>query len=149
MLGWREWGALPTLGLPALKIKVDTGARTSALHAFNLEPFTLGSQNWLRFHIHPLQCNTDLVILCKAPIKDQRQVSDSGGHRELRYVIETELVLGPYQWPIELTLTDRDSMSFRMLLGRRAMAPNTIVNPSASYLMGKLNSRRLYHQFQS
>jgi len=143
-LGWREWAALPDLSLPAIKIKVDTGARTSALHAFYTEKYTLDSVEMVKFLIHPIQKNDDFHVECHAPIIDFREVSDSGGHREMRYVIETKLVVGEADWPIELTLTNRDTMRFRMLLGRRAMENRFVVDPGASYVNGKLRPRKLY-----
>jgi hypothetical protein len=143
-LGWREWAALPDLGLPAIKVKVDTGARTSALHAFYTEKYTLDSVDMVKFLIHPIQKNDDFHIECHAPIIDFREVSDSGGHKEMRYVIETSIVIGTRHWPIELTLTNRDTMLFRMLLGRRAIEAQAVVDPGVSYLNGKLNARKLY-----
>lgn len=120
-IGWREWLALPDLGLPAIKAKIDTGARTSALHAWMIEPFSEGGAPWVRFHMHPVQRRTDISAACVAPVADCRMVRDSGGHAERRYVIESDVELGGYRWPIELTLTDRDTMRFRMLLGRQAI----------------------------
>lgn len=136
-LGWREWVALPDLGISRLKCKVDTGARTSALHAFYVETYTDGDLNRVRFGIHPLQNRTDKEVHCDAVVLDQREVTDSGGHRELRVVVQTHLVLGGTTWPVELTLTNRDSMKFRMLLGRKALEGKYIVDPAASYLSGK------------
>ncbi len=139
-LGWREWLALPGLQIPAIKAKIDTGARTSALHAFFVEPFEKDNVPMVRFGVHPLQKRADLEIICEAPIKDYRPVSDSGGHREMRYVIETEFVLGALSRRIEITLTNRDNMKFRMLLGRTALKGITI-SPDKSYLMGRLKNK--------
>jgi len=143
-VGWREWVSLPELNLPGIKAKVDTGAKTSALHAFKIEPFTRDKQDFVRFLIHPIQKNNDLVIQCESEIIDQRQVTDSGGHKELRYVIKTNLQLGNHQWSIDMTLTNRDNMRFRMLLGRRAMKNKLIVDSAQSYLSGKPNIDTLY-----
>jgi hypothetical protein len=136
-LGWREWTALPEIGIKRLKCKVDTGARTSALHAFYVETYTKGNIVRVRFGIHPLQGQRHREIHCDAPVLDQRQVTDSGGHREVRVVIKTPICMGDRTWPIELTLTNRDSMTFRMLLGRTAIKGGYLVDPAASYLMGK------------
>lgn len=133
-IGWREWVSLPALNIPAIKAKVDTGARTSALHAFSLTPFTEDGKAKIKFAIHPLQKNTDYVMVCVADIIDKRWVVDSGGHAEERYVIETALMLGDRTWPIEVTLTDRETMVFRMLLGRSAIRKNYIINPAKSFL---------------
>ena len=143
-IGWREWVALPDLNLPALKAKVDTGARTSALHAFLIEPYSKDGIDMLRFMIHPIQLNDRLEVECHAPVFDYREVTDSGGHREMRYVIQSRLVIGNIEQPIEMTLTNRDTMRFRMLLGRRAIENRFLVDPGASYVNGKLRPRKLY-----
>ena len=137
VLGWREWVSLPELGLPLVKAKIDTGARTSCLHAFTVEEFTVDDKKWVRFGIHPHQDNTETEVFCEAAVVDERIVSDSGGHKESRYVISTEITLANQRWPIEITLTNRDNMRFRMLLGRTAMEHKITVNPGESFLLGK------------
>lgn len=136
VLGWREWVALPDLDIALIKAKIDTGARSSALHAFVIDPYRRGGQHWVMFAIHPKQ-KSDVSIECHAPIKDRRLVTDSGGHKQRRYVIETRLVLGPMAINAEITLTNRDSMLFRMLLGRTAMNNRFIIDPGLSYQSGK------------
>jgi hypothetical protein len=144
ILGWREWASLPDLNVPAIKVKVDTGAKTSAIHAFDVERFKRNGNDFLRFGVHPLQKITNLLIECEARLIDERLVSDSGGHSEMRYVIETPLEICQHRWYVEFTMTNRDSMSFRVLLGRRAMENRAIVDPDASFLCGKPDPRTIY-----
>ncbi|MGX5913299.1 ATP-dependent zinc protease family protein [Aliidiomarina sp. Khilg15.8] len=136
-LGWREWAALPDLGIQNIKMKVDTGAKTSCLHAFRLEPFTRDNKPWLKIWVHPSQ-NSNEEHVCEAPILEERNVTDSGGHTEVRYVIKTRLRIGEHEFSAEMTLTNRDTMKFRMLLGREAMRHRFDVNPAASYLTGEI-----------
>lgn len=136
-IGWREWVTLPDLGIEHIKAKVDTGARTSALHAFSVRAFTRQGRKMVRFKIHPYQRRDDIIVECVAPVLDRRWVTDSGGHKEQRYVIESNVKLADQLWSIELTLTNRESMKFRMLLGRTAMKGKAIVDPGRSYLIGK------------
>lgn len=136
-LGWREWVCLPDLNIDAIKVKVDTGARTSAIHAFELETFSQNGKERVKFRIHPMQKDSATIVTCTADVLDNRVVTDSGGHREERIVISTTLCIGTYSWPIEATLTARDNMLFRMLLGRTAIKGRAQVNPARSYLVGK------------
>lgn len=137
VIGWREWVGFPGLGIAQIKAKVDTGARTSCLHAFLVEPFEREGVPWVRFDIHPNQRNNSEALSCMAPVLDRRLVRDSGGHQELRYVIATTVSIGDRTHTVEVTLTDRDSMKFRVLLGRTAMKGQYIVDPGRSYLRGK------------
>jgi hypothetical protein len=143
MLGWREWVSLPSLGLGQVKAKIDTGARTSSLHAFELRDFHDNGIHKVEFKMHPRQRDRDKVVVCVADIVDQRTVTDSGGHREQRWVIETTIRLGQHVWPVEMNLTSRDDMLFRMLLGRTALKGRALVDPSRSYLIGKRKKKKL------
>ena len=141
MIGWREWLALPDLGIQGVKAKIDTGARTSALHTFALEPFETDGILNVRFGVHPLQRRNDIVVQCVAAVVDRRRVTSSDGQSEKRYVIRTAAVLGGFSRPIELTLTNRKSMRFRMLLGRAAISGLLLVDPAKSYLTGRKLSK--------
>ena len=135
-LGWREWLALPALGIASIKAKVDTGARTSSLHAHQMEFFQRENHDWVRFRVLPIQRTRDHETMCEAKVLEHRLVRDSGGHSEMRPVIETEIELGGARRQIEITLTDRDNMLFRMLLGRSALPQEALVSPKQSFLLG-------------
>ena len=137
VLGWREWVSLPELGIKRIKAKVDTGARTSALHAFDVSLDETSNAKIVKFSIHPRQHDLDTVIACQAPLLEEREVRDSGGHSELRYVIQTQIAIGDSVHTAEVTLTNRDTMGFRMLIGRTAMKGHYLVDPGRSYLMSK------------
>jgi hypothetical protein len=135
-MGWREWVALPELGVDAIKVKVDTGARTSALHAFGLRVAEEDGQEIVRFSVHPVQRSRRGTIEVAAPLHSHRWVRSSNGERTLRPTIVTRVVWDGREWPIELTLTNRDEMGFRMLLGREAVRRRVVVDPGRSYLGG-------------
>ncbi len=137
VLGWREWIALPRLGIERVKAKVDTGARTSTLHAFYVHSFVDKEIRRVRFGVHPYQGRTDIERHCLADVLDERDVTDSGGHRERRVFIRTAVVIGAQQLAIRMTLTDRDTMRFRMLLGRTAMRGRFVIDPRLSFVAGK------------
>ena len=139
VVGWEEWLALPDLGLPAICAKVDTGARTSALHAFAVEPYGPEKKRRVRFGIHPVPDNQDIEVFCSAELVDQRMVTSSNGESELRYVIRTPVNIGGQTWPIEISLTNRENMQYRMLFGRSALHDDMIVDPNASFVQGEID----------
>ena len=143
ILGSEEWCSFPELGIPTIKARVDSGAKTSALHAVNIAPFIKNETNWVKFDINPIQNNQKTVIHCEAPLIDKRIVKSSSGFREQRYVIQTTIEIGDSKWAIEMTLTNRDSMGFRMLLGREAMSGRILVDPEQQYLLGQPSSENL------
>lgn len=140
-IGWKEWCCLPELELPFVKAKIDTGAKTSALHAFEIEPFQQDGVEYVKFCIHPLQRNNTLTRQCIAKVKDRRHVMSSNGAKEERFVIATTISLGKLapKWMIEITLSDRDPLRFRMLLGREALSHHVMIEPGASYLTGRIS----------
>ncbi|WP_394129776.1 ATP-dependent zinc protease [Shewanella maritima] len=136
VVGWQEWAIFPEINYERIKMKVDTGAKTSCLHAFKIEPFTQEGKPWIKVWLHPQQ-DSHREVVCNFAVFDRRNVKDSGGHVTQRYVIKTPVVIGQQQFDIELTLTARDNMQFRMLLGRRALDGRYLVDSSASFLLGK------------
>ncbi len=136
IVGSEEWCGFQTLGIPAIKARVDSGAKTSSIHAFNIQVFKRDNHPWVSFEIHPLQQNRKTTIRCEAPIVDRRNVKSSSGETEKRYVIRAPMAMGNNEWDIELTLTNRDSMGYRMLLGREAMQHRMLVDPASSFILG-------------
>ena len=134
LVGWREYVALPDLGVEKIKVKVDTGARTSALHVFHLKRVEEEGQVYANFSVHPVQRKSFPQIMCRAPVVDERWIKSSNGEKQLRLVIRTTIRIGEFAYPIELTLTNRDQMGFRMLLGREAIRKRFAVDPGSSYL---------------
>ncbi len=136
VVGWREWLQLPELGIECIKAKIDTGARTSALHAFELERIEIEGRPWVRFLAHPLQRDIETTVEVTVPLIGERRVKPSTGQASLRPVISTRVVLGKRSWPIDITLVNRDVMGFRMLLGRRAIRRRLLVDPARGFLAG-------------
>lgn len=139
VFGWQEWVELPGLGLPAVLAKVDTGARSSAIHAFMIEPYGRTGKPRVRFGVHPVPERPDIVVFCSAELVDQREITSSNGETELRYIVRTPLRIGGQEWPIEISLTNRESMQYRMLVGRKALHDNIIVDPNQSCVQGELS----------
>lgn len=138
VVGWREWLALPALGIERLQCKIDSGARTSALHALDVEPFRQGGRAHVRFRLYPLHGDERTSVRCSAPISDQRQIRSSNGLRERRFVIETPMILGSIRQEIEITLADRSPMRFGMLLGRQSLIDGGwLVDPARAFVNGR------------
>lgn len=147
IIGWEEWCDLKKLNIPAIKAKIDTGAKTSALHAFDIHPFHRLGKHFVHFKVYPLQRSTKYYCVCTAPLIDYRRVMNSGGHQEMRYVITTPLTLGVQTWDIQISLTDRSPLAFRMLLGREALRGHVIIDPNKSLQQRKISKvelRQLY-----
>lgn len=136
-LGWREWVDFPDLGLQSIKAKVDTGARSSALHAIRITTFERDGDHWVRWQVHPDQRSTEKTVNCEAPIHDRRDIRSSSGHNHTRFVVRPTVALGSETWPIDVTLAKREAMGFRLLLGREAIRGRFLVDPGRSYLYGK------------
>lgn len=137
VVGWREWVRLPALGVPWIKAKIDTGAKTSSLHAFELTPLERDGAPWVRFSIHPWQATALDAAEVELPVHDERAVRSSSGHAETRYVVLLPLTLAGREVLAEVTLTDRDEMGFRMLVGREALVRGFLVDPARSYVGGR------------
>lgn len=136
-IGWREWVGLPDFGIDAIKVKVDTGARSSSIHASSVREFVRNGEKWVRFKVHPIQRNKNVTVTIEAKIIEYRSVRSSSGKATMRPVISTNLTLLGITWPVELTLASRDNMGFRMLLGREAFRRRFLVDAGKSYFGGK------------
>lgn len=143
IIGSEEWCALPEMALPAIKARVDSGAKTSSIHAFNIHTFRRSGEMWVSFEIHPIQGNRRTLIRCERPVVGRRSVKSSTGISEKRYVISTPITLGENTWDIELTLANRDSMGYRMLLGREAMTDRLLIDPSTSFCFGDYSTGQI------
>jgi len=143
IVGSTEWCALPQLDIAAVKARVDSGAKTSSIHAFNIEPFTRETEQWVRFDLHPMQNSRRATIRCEAPVIGRRTIRSSNGISEKRFVIKTSLNLNGETWDIELTLTNRDAMGFRMLLGREAMSGRILVDSEQEFLLGDVTDEQI------
>ncbi|TAE35031.1 MAG: 30S ribosomal protein S6--L-glutamate ligase [Alphaproteobacteria bacterium] len=148
VIGKEEWVSLPELALPAIKARIDSGAKTSALHAFNIQPYEEDGVSYVQFEIHPLQQNRKVLQICRARVIDRREIKSSNGETERRYVIRTPLKLGDTSWDIDVTLTNRDEMGYRMLLGREAMTGRVLIDPDGALYLGNVNLREAKGYYQ-
>lgn len=142
-IGWKEIASLPGINLPAIRVKVDTGAKTSSLHAENIRYFRKGEKRYIKFEVHPVQKNKDIVINCEAPLVERRVVKSSSGCEERRPMIKSDIKIGDHIFEIDLNLTKRDYMGFRMLLGRDAMKGKMMIDPEYEFLHGKLSEKEI------
>lgn len=147
VIGSEEWCAFPDMALPAIKARVDSGAKTSSIHAFNIHTFRRDGALWVSFEVHPIQNNRTTLIRCEKPVIDQRKVKSSSGEAEMRYVINASIKIDDETWLVELTLTNRDSMGYRMLLGREAMAGRLLIDPDQSFCLGDISAAQLDHYY--
>lgn len=142
IVGWKEWVSLPELGLPLIKAKIDTGAATSSIHAYNISYVTKDGKKFVEYELHPLQKNKKVIIKCVSPLVEYRKVRSSSGKLQTRPVIRTAIKIGNFSWYIDLNLTNRDSMGMRMLIGREALSGRILVNPKHRFLYGKIASKK-------
>ncbi len=143
IIGKEEWCGLPELGLPAIKARVDSGAKTSSLHAFNIHQFEENGKRYVHFDIHPIQNDRKTIQSCRGMVVDKREVKSSTGDKERRPVIKTPITLGDETWEIEVTLTNRDSMGYRMLIGREAMTNRVLIDPDSSFCLGTVSTEEV------
>ncbi len=142
VIGWREWVSLPELGIKRIKAKVDTGARSSSIHAFDVESFERDGDEWVRFKVHPVQRSTRKTVTVESKLLESRSVRSSSGKATIRPVILAKIKLLGLTWPVELTLANRDQMGFRMLLGRQAFRDRFLVDAGSSYFGGKPKKKK-------
>ncbi len=143
IVGWKEWVALPELNLPAIKAKIDTGAATSSLHAYDIKYVSIKGVPYVRYNLHPVQKNKKITRSCLSQLFGKRSVKSSSGQVRMRPVIKVTLKIGIFEWEIELNLTNRDSMGMRMLIGRQALSGRILVNSGHKFLHGKIGSKNL------
>jgi len=148
LIGKDEWCELPELKIPLIKAKVDTGAKTSAIHAFNIKKIIRRQKYFATFDMHPLQANTTLTIHCCALIIDERDIMSSNGHKEKRLIIQTDLTLGKQTWPIEISLSNRDPLKYRFLLGREALKSRVLIDPDHTHYQKKATKRKIMEIYQ-
>lgn len=149
LVGRSEWCSLPELNVPMIKAKIDTGAKTSAIHAFDICSEIINHQHYVNFKVHPLQGNTRITVFCQALIVDERYIMSSNGHKEHRYIIMTEIKLGEHAYSVEVSLSNRDPLTFRMLLGREALNKRMIVDPSLACRQGKHKRTSILQLYQA
>ena len=142
IIGWREWVALPSLGIDRIKAKIDSGARTSSLHAFETKVIVRHGKKYVHFKVHPRQRDPHWSVSTEAELVDMRQIKDSGGKMTLRPVVRAQLLLFGVVCEIELTLASRDEMGFRMLLGREALRGRFLIHAGKSYLANKKKKKK-------
>ena len=142
LLGRDEWCALPDLHIPAIKAKIDTGAKTSALHAFNIHVLKRHHKKIIHFDIHPLQSDVSTLVSCIAPLADERHIMSSSGHIEHRYVILTTLQIASQAWEVEISLSNRDPLRYRMLLGREALVNRVLIDPTLTCHQQKITLKK-------
>lgn len=143
LIGRHEWCSFPDLCIPLIKGKVDTGAKTSAIHAFNIKMKSKKNKQYAIFDVYPIQSNADIVITCRAPVIDERHIMSSNGHKEARLIIQTKLILGDESWPIELSLSNRDPLKYRLLLGREALRSRVLIDPDHTSYQKKISKKTL------
>jgi len=148
LVGRCEWCCLPDLGIPAIKAKIDTGAKTSAIHAFDIHSEIIHHKKQVNFKVHPIQGNSHIVLECQALVIDERLIMSSNGHKEHRYIIMTDIKLGEHVYNVELSLSNRDPLTFRMLLGREALNKRMIVDPSLTCEQGKYKRAAVLRLYQ-